>query len=77
VKWDGYRIVATIVDGDVRLWSRNGIESTQKVSLALQRARARGLALQADSHAVLDARLPLTSLDRRHRGTRRNSVSKE
>ena len=31
VKWDGYRIVATIVDGDVRLWSRNGIEWTQKV----------------------------------------------
>lgn len=31
VKWDGYRIVATIVDGEVRLWSRNGIEWTQKV----------------------------------------------
>lgn len=31
VKWDGYRIVATIVDGAVRLWSRNGIEWTQKV----------------------------------------------
>jgi bifunctional non-homologous end joining protein LigD len=31
VKWDGYRIVATVVDGDVRLWSRNGIEWTQKV----------------------------------------------
>ena len=31
VKWDGYRIVATIVDGKVRLWSRNGIEWTDKV----------------------------------------------
>jgi bifunctional non-homologous end joining protein LigD len=31
VKWDGYRIVATVVDGDVRLWSRNGIEWTQKI----------------------------------------------
>jgi len=31
VKWDGYRIVATVADGDVRLWSRNGIEWTQKV----------------------------------------------
>ena len=31
VKWDGYRIVATVVDGNVRLWSRNGIEWTQKV----------------------------------------------
>jgi bifunctional non-homologous end joining protein LigD len=31
VKWDGYRIVTTIVRGEVRLWSRNGIEWTQKV----------------------------------------------
>jgi bifunctional non-homologous end joining protein LigD len=31
VKWDGYRIVATVVDGNVRLWSRNGIEWTHKV----------------------------------------------
>jgi bifunctional non-homologous end joining protein LigD len=31
VKWDGYRIVATVVGGEVRLWSRNGIEWTHKV----------------------------------------------
>ena len=31
VKWDGYRIVATIVGGNVRLWSRNRIEWTDKV----------------------------------------------
>jgi bifunctional non-homologous end joining protein LigD len=31
VKWDGYRIVATVVDGNVRLWSRNAIEWTHKV----------------------------------------------
>lgn len=31
VKWDGYRIVATVVDGNVRLWSRNAIEWTDKV----------------------------------------------
>jgi bifunctional non-homologous end joining protein LigD len=31
VKWDGYRIVATIVAGRVRVWSRNGIEWTSKV----------------------------------------------
>lgn len=31
VKWDGYRIVATVVDGKVRLWSRNAIEWTEKV----------------------------------------------
>jgi bifunctional non-homologous end joining protein LigD len=31
VKWDGYRIVATVVEGKARLWSRNGIEWTDKV----------------------------------------------
>jgi bifunctional non-homologous end joining protein LigD len=30
-KWDGYRIVATVVAGNVRLWSRNAIEWTHKV----------------------------------------------
>ncbi|MUV14727.1 DNA ligase D [Noviluteimonas gilva] len=31
VKWDGYRLVSTIVDGKVRIWSRNAIEWTDKV----------------------------------------------
>ncbi len=31
VKWDGYRILATVVRGKARLWSRNGIEWTAKV----------------------------------------------
>ncbi|WP_457097907.1 DNA ligase D [Lysobacter sp. P5_B9] len=30
-KWDGYRLVTTVVDGKVRIWSRNAIEWTQKV----------------------------------------------
>lgn len=32
VKWDGYRIVTTIVRGEVRYWSRIGIEWTQKMA---------------------------------------------
>ena len=31
VKWDGYRLVATMVGGKVRIWSRNAIEWTDKV----------------------------------------------
>ena len=31
IKWDGYRLVATIVAGEVRIWSRNAIEWTAKV----------------------------------------------
>jgi bifunctional non-homologous end joining protein LigD len=31
VKWDGYRIVATVVRGIVRLWSRNAVEWTARI----------------------------------------------
>jgi bifunctional non-homologous end joining protein LigD len=31
IKWDGYRLVTTVVDGNVRIWSRNAIEWTGKV----------------------------------------------
>lgn len=31
IKWDGYRIVATVARGKVRLWSRNALEWTDKV----------------------------------------------
>src|SRR6476469_4458300 len=31
LKWDGYRLVTTVVDGKVRIWSRNAIEWTSKV----------------------------------------------
>lgn len=31
IKWDGYRIVATVAKGKVRLWSRNALEWTDKV----------------------------------------------
>ncbi len=31
VKWDGYRMLTTIVAGKARLWSRNGIEWTRKL----------------------------------------------
>ncbi len=31
VKWDGYRLLASVVEGKPRLWSRNAIEWTDKV----------------------------------------------
>ncbi len=31
VKWDGYRLTATMVSGKTRLWSRNGLDYTQKL----------------------------------------------
>jgi bifunctional non-homologous end joining protein LigD len=43
-KWDGYRLVATVQRGRVRLWSRNGIEWTSKVPGIAAAVRALGLA---------------------------------
>lgn len=31
LKWDGYRILATIAGGEVRLWSRNALEWTDRI----------------------------------------------
>lgn len=42
VKWDGYRILATVVRGKARLWSRNGIEWTAKIPKLAQAVEALG-----------------------------------
>jgi bifunctional non-homologous end joining protein LigD len=52
VKWDGYRLVATITRGAVRIWSRNAIEWTDKVPEIRDALAALGL----DS-AALDGEL--------------------
>jgi len=31
IKWDGYRILATVAEGEVRLWSRNALEWTSRL----------------------------------------------
>lgn len=43
VKWDGYRILATIAGGKVRLWSRNAIEWTQKLPELVRALKGLGL----------------------------------
>jgi bifunctional non-homologous end joining protein LigD len=52
IKWDGYRLVTTVVEGKVRIWSRNAIEWTDKVP-ELREAIAQ-LGLQ---HAAFDGEL--------------------
>lgn len=43
IKWDGYRILATIADGQVRLWSRNALEWTAKIPEIRDAVAALGL----------------------------------
>lgn len=43
LKWDGYRILATIAKGEVRLWSRNALEWTAKIPDIRDAVEALGL----------------------------------
>jgi bifunctional non-homologous end joining protein LigD len=43
VKWDGYRILTTIVDGQVAFWSRNALPWTDKLPDIRQAVEALGL----------------------------------
>ncbi|MET0808847.1 MAG: DNA ligase D [Pseudoxanthomonas sp.] len=52
IKWDGYRIVSTLVKGNARLYSRNAIEWTDKVPEITAALEALGL-----DQAALDGEL--------------------
>ncbi|MEO8011358.1 MAG: DNA ligase D [Dokdonella sp.] len=54
VKWDGYRMLATIVAGKARLWSRNGIEWTRKLPQLVHALEALGLeSAQLDGEIIV------------------------
>ncbi|MEO5628344.1 MAG: DNA ligase D [Thermomonas sp.] len=52
LKWDGYRLLCTIRAGEVRLWSRNALEWTERVPEVRDGLAALGL-----EEAVLDGEL--------------------
>src|SRR5690606_26782976 len=52
LKWDGYRILATVTDGQVQLWSRNALEWTDKLPDIREGIEALGL-----KSAALDGEL--------------------
>lgn len=58
VKWDGYRILATIADGEVKLWSRNALAWNDRLPDILQALQSLGLqSAHLDGELVaLDAR---------------------
>ena len=43
VKWDGYRLLTAVADGEVKLWSRNKIEWTARVPAIVEAVEALGL----------------------------------
>ncbi|HEY5850148.1 MAG TPA: DNA ligase D [Lysobacter sp.] len=43
LKWDGYRILVTVADGEVQLWSRNALEWTDKIPEIRDAVAALGL----------------------------------
>ncbi|MEO6953421.1 MAG: non-homologous end-joining DNA ligase, partial [Polyangia bacterium] len=54
-KWDGYRLLAAVADGKARLWSRNGIEWTDRVPHvidAIEELGARALRLDGELVAL-------------------------
>jgi bifunctional non-homologous end joining protein LigD len=68
VKWDGYRIVATVVGGKVRLWSRNAIEWTAKVpelAKAVASLKLKSAQLDGEMIAVQDGRDDFNALQAR------------
>jgi len=58
VKWDGYRILTAIADGEVRLWSRNALPWNNKLPDILQAVEALGLqSAQMDGELIaMDAK---------------------
>ncbi len=62
VKWDGYRILAAIAEGEVKLWSRNALPWNDRLpdilqsleSLALQSARLDGELVALDNRGRSD-----------------------
>lgn len=51
IKWDGYRILVTVAEGCVRLWSRNALEWTAKlpdIREAVERLRLESAALDGE-----------------------------
>ncbi|TAL85120.1 MAG: DNA ligase D [Rhodanobacter sp.] len=62
VKWDGYRILGAIADGEVKLWSRNALTWNDRLpdvvqalmSLGLRSARLDGELVALDAHGHSD-----------------------
>ncbi len=77
VKWDGYRILATVARGKVRLWSRNGIEWTQKLPALVEAFASLGFTsaqLDGELVALEDGEVSFNALQARLSGESEGDV---
>lgn len=66
-KWDGYRMLASVVRGKARLWSRNGIEWTRRLpelAAAITALSLRSARLDGELIALKDGRDDFNALQR-------------
>ena len=73
VKWDGYRILASIAGGDVELWSRNALPWTDKLPDMVQAIASLGLdsaQLDGELIAINDGRPDFNALQQTLSGER-------
>lgn len=77
VKWDGYRLLATVVDGETRLWSRNAIEWTEKVpdiAKAISALKLESAQLDGELLVLHEGRSDFNRLQQRLSGENRDSL---
>lgn len=73
VKWDGYRILTSVSDGKVELWSRNALPWTDKLPEIRQAIEALGLRsaqLDGELIAIADGRADFNALQQTLSGER-------
>ena len=78
IKWDGYRILATLKDGKARLWSRNALEWTAKlpeIAAAVEALGLRTAALDGELVAGRGAREDFNLLQATLSGERQGALS--
>lgn len=78
LKWDGYRLVATMVDGSARLWSRNAIDWTAKqpkIVSAIEKLSVASLALDGELIAGSGTQTDFNLLQATLSGERKGSLT--
>ena len=78
VKWDGYRLLATVVRGKARLWSRNGLDWTARlaeIAAAVEALGFRSARIDGELIAPGDGRGSFANLQGRLAGTREEPLA--